>query len=216
MTSHRLNLLLTGLLFLALAALILMPYCSHAAEEVPIDWHVSGYAVTNYSGAKYYSQGFGGQVEAQAKWRFVELYGSGKLLSQKKKTSESGYVYGLNGQVRLFYNHFFALGAWNYSGYRSTFADGSVWSKRGNRYGGGLGARFRLPDDWGGNEIEAWLTIYAKEHDTPNQCQDNTLDLRMQIWGPVYGLIQVTYGTWDQGDERWSGWGESVGLGVKW
>ena len=96
-----------------------------------------------------------------------------------------------------------------------TFADGTVWAKRGNRYGGGLGTRFRLPDDWGGNEIEAWLTIYAKEHDTPNMCQDNTLDVRMQIWGPVYGLIQVTYGTWDQGGERWSGWGETVGAGVK-
>lgn len=215
MTHKRINLLLIGLLFLTLATLILMPYCSHAAED-GIDWHLSGYGITNYAGAKYYSQGFGGLIEGQAKWRFVELYGSGKLLSQKKKTADSGYVYGLTGQVRLFYDHFYALGAWNYSGYRSTFADGTVWAKRGNRYGGGLGTRFRLPDDWGGNEIEAWLTIYAKEHDTPNMCQDNTLDVRMQIWGPVYGLIQVTYGTWDQGGERWSGWGESVGFGVKW
>lgn len=209
MTHRRLNLLFIGLLFLALAALVAVPYCAHADD---IDWHVSGYGVTNYAGAMYYSQGFGGQVEAQAKWRFVELYGSGKLLSQKKKTSDSGYTYGLNGQVRLFWDHFYALGAWNYSGYRSTFADGTTWTKRGNRYGGGVGARFEL----GGHEIDTWLTVYAKEHDTVNQCQDTTLDVRMQIWGPVYGLVQVVYGTWDQGGERWSGFSESIGAGIKW
>jgi len=100
MTHKRINLLLIGLLFLTLATLILMPYCSHAAED-DIGWHLSGYGITNYAGSKYYSQGFGGLIEGQAKWRFVELYGSGKLLSQKKKTADSGYVYGLHGQVRL-------------------------------------------------------------------------------------------------------------------
>ena len=208
MTFKRLTYLFLALiLFLACALIVTMA----RAEEPPIDWHLSGYGITNYAGSHYYSQGFGGLVEGQAKWKFVELYGSGKLMSQKKKTADSGYVYGLNGQVRFFYDHFYALGAWNYSGYRSTFANGTTWTKRGNRYGGGLGARFELD----GHEIDTWLTVYAKEHDTVNQCQDTTLDVRMQLWGPVYGLIQVTYGTWDQGAERWSGWGESVGFGVK-
>ena len=212
MTFKRLNhLLLALLLFLACALLVTM-----ARAEDDINWHVSGYGITNYAGAKYYSQGFGGLVEAQAKWKFIELYGAGKLLSQKKKTADSGYTYGLNGQLRLFWDHFYALGAWNYSGYRSEFADGSVWTKRGNRYGGGLGARFRLPDDWGGNEIDAWLVVYAKEHDTVNQCQDNVLSLRMQLYKALYAMIDVTYGTWDQGNERWSGFSQSVGIGFKW
>lgn len=214
MTHFRRNKLIIGLLFLVLAALVLMPFVVRADDT--IDWHLSGYGVTSYAGSKYYSQGFGGLIEGQARWKFIELYGTGKLLSQKKKTSDSGYVYGLNGQVRLFYDHFYALGAWNYSGYRSTFADGSIWTKRGNRYGGGLGARFHLPADWGGNEIDAWLVVYAKEHDTVNQCQDNVLSLRMQLYKALYALIDVTYGTWDQGGERWSGLSETVGIGFKW
>ena len=49
-----------------------------------------------------------------------------------------------------------------------------------------------------------------------NQCQDNVLSLRMQLYKALYALIDVTYGTWDQGDERWSGWAETVGIGFKW
>lgn len=212
---RRFNFLLIAIIAFLLCVLTI-GFARAEVDPNAIDWHVGGYAITNYAGSMYYSQGFGGLVEGRAKWKFVELYGAGKLLSQKKKTSDSGYVYGITGQVRLFLDRFYALGAWNYSGYRSTFANGTTWTKRGNRYGGGLGARFNLPEDWGGNEIDTWLIVYAKEHDTPNQCQDNVLNIRMQIWGPVYGLVAVSYGTWDQGDERWSGWGETVGIGMRW
>ncbi|MDD4986587.1 MAG: hypothetical protein PHQ43_12570, partial [Dehalococcoidales bacterium] len=157
--TFRINCLMISLVLWMICAL-LAARIAHGQDT--IDWHLGGYAVTSYAGAKYYSQGFGGLIEGQARWKFVELYGAAKLLSQKKKSADSGYTYGLNGQLRLFYDHFYALGAWNYSGYRSTFADGSVWTKRGNRYGGGLGARFHLPADWGGNEIDAWLVVYAK------------------------------------------------------
>lgn len=210
MTHSRLNNLLIGLLFIAIALLILASRC-HADD---IDWNIGGYAVAAFAGSMGYDDpGIGIQGEASARWKFLELYGMGDIAYQHKHEASSGYTYGYTFQGRGYvWDGLYLLAQWSKSGYRSEFETGTVWQKSGSNYGGGIGYNA----DW----LDVWLVINNKEYESPNQVWSSSLNARYRVWGYLWLMARIGYATWDQVyggvTHRLSGVTSDVGVGVRW
>lgn len=210
MTHSRFNNLLIGLLFIAIALLILASRC-HADD---IDWHIGGYAMATFAGSMGYDDpGIGIQGEASARWRFLELYGMGDIAYQHKHEASSGYTYGYTFQGRGYvWDGLYLLAQWSKSGYRSEFETGTVWKKSGSNYGGGIGYN----TGW----LDVWLVVNNKEYESPNQVWSTSLNIRYNVWEYIWLLGRLGYSTWDQVyggvTHRLSGMTSDIGIGIRW
>ena len=93
------------------------------------------YAIVTSAGDAGYTTGTGLQFETSHVYKFLEVAGYAKYSVMKKKHAESGYTYGygIQGNAHI-YNGFYASVANAWSGYKSKFANGSVWEKSGSNF----------------------------------------------------------------------------------
>jgi len=210
MTHSRLNNLLIGLLFLAVALLIVVSY----ARADDLDWHIAGYVTSSWANdAGYDSPAFGLMAEGSVRYSIIELWGYGDYDWMHKRDADSGYTYGYGTDLRGYvYGPWYLSGACHWAGYRSEFANGAVWSKSGQNYG--LGAGFN------NYSTDVGLSYFLRENESPNRVEYWQLSFRQRVWECVWLLMNINRQYWDQlsngAVERWSGWTAAIGVGVRW
>lgn len=206
MTRARLNYLFLAIaLFLACGLIV-----SLARAEEPPAWTLGGYGVMSLDGAMGYEQpAFGLQAEGSARWEFLEVWGNARIFSQKKKSAESGYTYGWGLQGRGYvYGPWYVSGSYIYGGYHTEFDTGVVWEKSAALYGVGAG--------YNNYDTDIGLTYFFREYGSPNSIQATKLNYHQRLYNNLWLLFEIEYSTWDQGIERWNGFCEMVGIGMRW
>ena len=213
MTERQLNYLLLAILcFLFIGTLLI----AHVAWGQEKDWQFMGsaYGTASIAGTMGYDDpGIGTQLEASARWKRLELYGTGRIAYQHKQEASSGYTWGYSFQGRGYvWKGLYLLAEWRKAGYRSEFESGTIWQKQGSNYGGGIGYNM--------GTLDAWLTVCNRETESPNQVWTSALNLRLQLWEWLWGFAQANYSTWDQVysgvTHRLSGVTGTLGVGVRW
>lgn len=209
MTRVRLNYLFLAIaIFLACGLIVSL--VARAEEKPPPAWTLGGYGIMDLSGAMGYEQpAFGLQGEGSARWKFLEMWGNARIFNQKKKNAESGYTYGWGLQGRGYvYGPWYVSGSYIYGGYHTEFDSGTVWEKSGALYGVGAG--------YNNYDTDIGLTYFFREYGSPNSIQTTKLNYHQRVYKNMWLLFEVEYSTWDQGAERWNGFCETVGIGMRW
>lgn len=178
--------------------------------EEPPAWTLGGYGILSFAGSMGYRQpGIGLQAEGSARWKFLELWGNVHALDERKRDAKSGYTYGWGVQGRGYvYGPWYISANYNFGGYHTEFESGTVWEKNAGIYGVGVGCN--------NYDSDVGLVYFFKEYGSPNRIQSTKLNYRQRLYKCLWLSCDIAYSMWDQGAERWSGWSETVGLGVKW
>lgn len=162
-------------------------------------------AVVASEGAGF-DAGIGLDAEWLGRWDRFGLDFSGDLLAQKKHSADSGYKWGVDGQVRWYpAGDFYIAPGIAWAGYDSEFDSGSNWRKDAIWPTIGIG--------YDGHIVDAWLTYYIKETQTPNETEALKIGLSSLLgehWVIIGALAYVKY---DQGGARESDLTGTLGIG---
>jgi len=157
-----------------------------------------------------YDNGIG--VYAEQRLKVLGLLGfvvHGSVANQFKQGADSGTTYGFGGHVRAYvWNPFYVGAGYSWTGYRSTFPDGTVWAKRGGSPD--LLAGYETPD------ADLSLTYSLREHDTLNEVASLTVTWRQRIYRLLHSRLSLSRSDFNQDGERRSGWSGTIGVGIVW
>jgi hypothetical protein len=213
MTYRRLNKLLIGLLFLALAALITMPYCAHAE-----DWSYMAQAGVelDLADSMGWSPGVGVSAMVGTRWRFLELRVSGAYAYAHKKTATTGRDYYVDATLRgYFYDNFYGAVGGMWAGYWTYFGDEGGWAKKGTTWSKQT-YKYHLDVGYNDGNTQVELSYSPREYSTLNQVETITLGLEQRLWKGLFGIVDVSWSWWNQGDERRNGPATKLGLAWRW
>jgi len=210
MSHERLNYLLISIISVLLCFLLITTVARAEDRGMPnIKPHIAGYVNGIFNSGTGYDPGIGVMVEGSLRWEFLEIVASGNARWQEKRDASFGYTWAANGQLRGYvWSDLYLTGAWNWAGYKSVFDNGATWQKNGMNWGLGAG--------WHDHDRDINLIWYAQEHESPNNVQFIDCNLRHRIWEWLWAMGSIRRQTFDQADERLSGWVWQLGLGVKW
>jgi hypothetical protein len=168
----------------------------------------SGYITAESSGSGY-DAGFGARVESLHRFNFFALHGQINAALQHKAEANQGYAYGARSELRGYFERRIYISAgYGVSGYRSEFADGRVWSKRGWQPHIGAGFDTETFDLWGRYLLE--------EGDTVNRVSAATVGAS---WKPMpkSGWKMMCEFTRMSFDQAGTGMHETIGtFGIGW
>ena len=127
---------------------------------------------------------------------------------QKKEHAASGYTYGMRGELRGYVHHNVYLSAgYGVSGYRSEFADGRVWEKRGWQPHFGIG--------YDTESLDLWASYLFRESDTPNKVSAIKAGASWRAYGGLGFKLMwgVTHLNFSQNDDRKTDLMSTFGIG---
>jgi hypothetical protein len=151
---------------LAVCYIVLASYTiAHSETEAYLTFESSGAG---------YDSGIGARLEHTQRWDWFGLHGVGRYALQHKTGADSGYTYGLRGEARGYWKDFYASAGYGLSGYRSKFANGAVWSKRGWQPHVGVG--------YDGERFDVGVSYAFRENDTVNRVKSASISA---AWKPV-------------------------------
>ena len=162
-------------------------------------------AVVASEGAGF-DAGVGLDAEWLGRWDRFGLDFSGDLLAQKKHSADSGYKWGIDGQARWYPAgdwYLSAGGAW--AGYDSEFDNGSNWRKAAVWPVVGIG--------YDGHIVDAWLTYYIKETQTPNETEALKIGLSSLLGEHWVITGELAYVKYDQSGDRENDLTGTLGIG---
>lgn len=148
-------------------------------------------AVVASEGAGY-DAGIGMDAEWLGRWDRFGLDFSGYLLAQKKHSADSGYKWGVDGQVRWYPAgdwYLSAGGAW--AGYDSKFDDGSHWRKDA--------VWPTLQTGFDGEIFDAWMAYYFQEQQTENEVSAIKLGISWVLFGHYKAFVEASILEYKQG-----------------
>jgi hypothetical protein len=152
-------------------------------------------SLTFESAGAGYDSGIGARLEHTQRWGWFGLHGVGRYALQHKTGADSGYTYGISGSLRGYWRDFYVAAGYGLSGYRSEFANGAVWGKRGWQPHVGVG--------YDSDRFDVGLSYSFKESDTPNEVSAIKLGTS---WQPTESglalLFELTRMEFNQGERR--------------
>lgn len=164
------------------------------------------YATAESAGAGY-DAGYGLWVEHLHRWDRFALHGQIGAALQSKVGADDGYTYGARAEARWFFvDPFYLSAGYGVSGYRSEFADGRVWAKRGWMPHVGVG--------FDGERLDVWAKAFRRENDTPNRVLAQKIGAAWKF-DRIKVMVETTHMSFDQSNERKSDWFCTFGVGIE-
>jgi hypothetical protein len=209
-THKRLSFLLLALICWLTCALVIVSYAQ--AE----DWSYMAQAGVelDLADSMGWSPGIGVTAMVGTRWRFLELRFNGDYAYAHKKTATNGRDYHVAGSLRGYvYGPFYAVLGGSWGGYWTYFGDEGGWAKKGTTWSK-QGYKYHVGAGYNDRNTQVQLSFSPREYSTPNQVESVTLGLEQRLWKGLFGIVDVSWSWWNQGDERWNG--PAARLGLAW
>ncbi len=170
------------------------------------DFETTILATVSYADDLGYRAGVGLYAEERLYLPHIALVAHGRVDNSRKHGADEGYTYGYGVHARGYWRSFYGGAGYAWSGYRTEFADGTIWSKRGGSPVVMVGFDNR--------DSDIGVRYSFQESDTPNRVESIGLVWRKRMAGPWTMQFSATRAWFDQGGDRMSGWSGAFGIGV--
>ena len=195
--------LLLSIIFLVISIFCFAQYCQ---AETTISAHIYPYGLG-------YDTGYGARIEHLQMIGPVGLVGSAAISNQHKMDADFGHTYHYGGQVRYYYNGWYIGPGISFFGYKTEFADGTIWQKDSHQFYGVVGKTFpgTIGNKFDGCGLMVWYQ--PPESQTANKVELIRFRASFQIVKRVKAIMDVDVIRFDQSGERQTEICNTFGIG---